>query len=111
MQVLNRSRSYGAGSIRSRHDVCDGLNLTVGGRFDNYAGQILARTPLIGAGFQQASSPRLIEKARTATSASSAAGRGSATSAMPGPSGVFSTAFMACVFCSVLGAWPWAGSR
>jgi hypothetical protein len=29
VQVLNRSRSYGAGSIRSRHDVCDGLNLTV----------------------------------------------------------------------------------
>jgi hypothetical protein len=27
--VLNPSRSYGAGSIRSRHDVCDGPNLTV----------------------------------------------------------------------------------
>src|SRR6266702_3634664 len=42
----------------------------------------------------RSSSPRLIEKARTATSASAPPGRGSSTAVMAGPSGLLTIAFM-----------------
>src|SRR6266566_9963006 len=42
----------------------------------------------------RSSSPRLIEKARTATSASPPPGRGSSTAVMAGPSGLLTIAFM-----------------
>jgi replicative DNA helicase len=80
-------------------------------RFDNYAGQILARTPLMGAGFQQGELAAVDREGPHRNQRLIGGRAGIRDIGDAGSIGRVQHGFHGMPVCFVLGAWPWAGSR